>query len=388
MASADAQGWNVDQVVALLDKVPLFNGLPRDDLETIAGLVRGRSARENELLFREGDPGDKFYIVYEGAVEILKERPRGEHDRLAIRRTGEPFGEMSLLTDAPRSASARATQATQLLMVSKEDFDELLGGESLSVRLMRQLAKSLQALDVRFAAKEAGGASGADTLRQFSRVVQRGLLPRHAPEVAGYEVAGGIAQEEGGFARSLWDATRMASGETCLAVLDVKGGGVPPAYVLGVARALLREVARTEKDVGAALSRLNAGISVNMFEGLDEVVEAALFSLGEGGARLCVAGEQPGIVVRADGETQTIKSQGLALGIVPTFTYKIKEIPLAAGDTLVVFSEAEAGLLRGAADLILARRKESAEALAEHLQTAIYRSSTRDDMTFIIAKRR
>ncbi|HUH13142.1 MAG TPA: cyclic nucleotide-binding domain-containing protein, partial [Longimicrobiales bacterium] len=171
MAAAEPQGWTVEQVVPLLEKVPLFQGLQREDLERIAGLVRGRSVRENELLFREGDPGDKFYIVFKGAIEILKERPRGEHDRLAIKRAGEPFGEMSLLTDASRSASARAVEPTDLLAVAKADFDRLLGGETLTVRMMRQLAKALQSLDVRFAAKEAGGGSGADALRQFSRLV-------------------------------------------------------------------------------------------------------------------------------------------------------------------------------------------------------------------------
>ena len=120
-------GTATQQVVDVLGRVPLFQGLPRADLERIAELVNPREVQEGEFLFREGDPGDKFYIVFSGAVEILKERPLGDHERLAVKRSGEAFGEMSLLNDAPRSASVRAVEATRLLSVSRGEFDDLLG---------------------------------------------------------------------------------------------------------------------------------------------------------------------------------------------------------------------------------------------------------------------
>ena len=85
--------WTLEQVVALLERVPLFQGLPHADLEGIARLVQGRSVEAGELLFREGDAGDKFYIVFSGAIEILKERPRGENERLAVKRGGDSFGD-------------------------------------------------------------------------------------------------------------------------------------------------------------------------------------------------------------------------------------------------------------------------------------------------------
>src|SRR5438132_104073 len=107
MSTAKA-AWNTDQVVDVLQGVPLFQGLPRTDLERIARLVKGRKVEAAELIFKEGDAGDKFYIVFSGSVEIIKERARGDTERLAVKRGGEAFGEMSLLSDAPRSASVRA----------------------------------------------------------------------------------------------------------------------------------------------------------------------------------------------------------------------------------------------------------------------------------------
>ena len=53
----------LEQIVAVLEKVPLFEGLSRKDLEKIARLVRGRTVGVGELVFKEGDPGDNFFIV-------------------------------------------------------------------------------------------------------------------------------------------------------------------------------------------------------------------------------------------------------------------------------------------------------------------------------------
>src|SRR4051812_33239515 len=106
----------LEQIITVLEKVPLFEGLSHKDLEKVAKLVRGRTIKPGELLFKEGDPGDKFYIVQSGAIEIFKEKAGSEPDRLAIKRAGDAFGEMALLTDAPRSATVRAIEPSNLLV--------------------------------------------------------------------------------------------------------------------------------------------------------------------------------------------------------------------------------------------------------------------------------
>ncbi len=60
------------------------------------------------LIFRQGYPGEHAYIVRSGEVEIFKEHPDGSEERLEIMTDGQMFGELALLDDAPRSASARA----------------------------------------------------------------------------------------------------------------------------------------------------------------------------------------------------------------------------------------------------------------------------------------
>lgn len=382
----ESEQSTVDQVVEVLGRVPLFQGLPRTDLERIAGLVRPREIEPEELVFREGDPGDRFYIIFTGAVEILKERPRGDHERLAVKRSGEAFGEMSLLTDAPRSASVRAIEPTRILTVSKEDFASLLGGESIALRLMRSLAKSLRALDVRFAARETG--ADGDALRQFSLLLQRGLLPREAPTVDGFQLMGGTARGSASFGNSLWDSFGHT---TCrLAVMDVKGTELPPGHLLSIARALVREVGR-DGSFDDLLTRLSGSVFDNLFEGLDECVEVGVLEISDGQVKWSAAGDQPAVLVRGSGDVEHFKAHGPPLGILPRFDYDHTDFELASGDVLLVFSEAEPALVRGAIELVKGHADEPVAALGANLEAALGKVKDQgddgEDVSFIVVRR-
>jgi CRP-like cAMP-binding protein len=376
-----------DHVVEVLERVPLFQGLPRADLEQIAQLVRPRELGGGEFLFREGDSGDKFYVVYSGAVEILKERPLGDHERLAVRRGGDAFGEMALLNDAPRSASVRAVEATRLLSVSRADFDALLGGETLAVRLMKGLAKALRALDVRFAARESGGSG--DALRQFSRLVLRGLEPRVFPQAEGFRIAGATARDEAVGGGSLWDGFTTEDGRVLMALMDVKGKPLPPAYLIAITRAILHEVG-PEEPFERLLTRLNAATFRNLFEGLDECVEAAVIEIADGRLRWSSAGDQPGMVIRADGSTEEAPTHGPPLGILPAFEYGVATLELGQGDTFLALSEAPAGLARGAVDLVRARLEADPAEIAQLLQSALRQVQARGaetDVAFVVVRK-
>lgn len=362
--------FSVDQVVELLERVPLFQGLPRADLERIAGLVGPRAAKPGELLFRENDPGDRFYIVYSGAVEILKEKPRGEHERLAVRRAGEAFGEMALLTDAPRSASARVAEPSQLLAVSREQFETLLGGETLAVRMMRGLARALRAMDVRFAAQASLGGE-VDALGEFSRVVQKALLPRHIPDIPDYDVAGALIQRAGGAGNALWDVAQRKNGTPLLGLFDVKGAGLPPAYLLGVVRGLMRSDTQRGTPIDRFLPNLTEAVTAALFEGLDECVVGAVLELRAGDVAWSAAGEPSGLVVRSGGTVEELPSHGPPLGILPGFEYGVQTVALRSGDVLVAFSEAERGIRLGAGELVRTHRQKPAAQLAALLQVAL-----------------
>lgn len=376
-----------ERVVEVLGRVPLFRDLPRADLERIAALVTPREARAGEFLFREGDSGDRFYIVFSGAVEILKERPLGDHERLGIKRGGEAFGEMALLSDTPRSASVRAVEDTQLLSVARDEFHDLLGGESIAVRVMRGLARALRALDVRFAARESGG--GGDALRQFGQLVLHGLEPEGAPQAEGFRIAGGTARDEAEGGSCLWDGFTTEDGRTLLALMDVKGTGLPPAYLIAITRAILREVG-PEEPFETLMRRLNKATFRNLFEGLDECVEAAVMEIHDGRLRWASAGDQPAVLLRGDGSVEDAATHGPPLGILPHFDYGVQELTLEPGDTLLAFSEAPAGLVKGAVELARDRSGAEPAELAHLLQTALQKIQSRGaqtDVAFVVIRK-
>jgi CRP-like cAMP-binding protein len=96
-----------------------------------------------QYIFREGDPGNEMFIIETGAVEILRQ-VRGTTP-LALLEPGDFFGEMAVLEDQPRFASARAKSASRLLRVDRSAFATLIQDNfEIAVRIMRKLALRLR----------------------------------------------------------------------------------------------------------------------------------------------------------------------------------------------------------------------------------------------------
>ena len=99
------------------------------------------------FLFREGELGTEMFILQEGQVEILK-RVAGEDEQLALLEKGDFFGEMSLLEDLPRTASARAISDCKVIRINGATFDQMLRTKpEIAVRIMRKLSRRLRQTD-------------------------------------------------------------------------------------------------------------------------------------------------------------------------------------------------------------------------------------------------
>jgi CRP-like cAMP-binding protein len=117
---------------AALASTPLFAGLPREALEAMVEHLQLMPLGKDELLFREGDPGDALYVIVEGEVAVQAEGPpRVEMARLGA---GSFIGEVALLTDQPRSATVTATAESELLRIDRGTLARVLAshGEVLT----------------------------------------------------------------------------------------------------------------------------------------------------------------------------------------------------------------------------------------------------------------
>jgi pSer/pThr/pTyr-binding forkhead associated (FHA) protein len=97
-----------------------------------------------EYVFQQGDAGNSMFIIEDGLIEIIK-TVDSEERKLAELEQGDFFGEMSVLDDQPREASARAGSECQLLRIDKSMFDQMLRqNPEIAVRMLRKLARRLR----------------------------------------------------------------------------------------------------------------------------------------------------------------------------------------------------------------------------------------------------
>ena len=95
-----------------LRRCALFAHVDDPGLTTLAGLMRPRRFRRNEVIFHQDDIGDSLHIVVEGGVKIVLPSQEGDEAIIASLKPGDFFGELALLDGAPRSTTATALEAT------------------------------------------------------------------------------------------------------------------------------------------------------------------------------------------------------------------------------------------------------------------------------------
>ncbi|MEW6286859.1 MAG: cyclic nucleotide-binding domain-containing protein [Chloroflexota bacterium] len=135
--------------IAFLKKIHLFYGLDESELETIANQLEEVSYASGQVIFRQGDKSEYFYMIYKGGVRIVRKHERKEIP-LAVLVANDYFGEMGLLDRRKRSGTVTATSDTLLLVLSRENFESLYKRSALlrlnldvAVR-SRKLARTLQ----------------------------------------------------------------------------------------------------------------------------------------------------------------------------------------------------------------------------------------------------
>jgi CRP-like cAMP-binding protein/Zn-dependent protease len=123
------RAWRIE-AAELIDRLPAFEDLPEDVLSDLAGRVTLRSLPPGHAVFRQGDRADAFYVLRRGRLAVEDEHPEtGDIRVLRTLEPGESFGELGLLSAAPRSATIRALTDTQVFEIGKATFDRLLADD-------------------------------------------------------------------------------------------------------------------------------------------------------------------------------------------------------------------------------------------------------------------
>jgi CRP-like cAMP-binding protein len=117
---------SIMETILFLKRIPLFSNIHGDGLKRIADISVEKVVEAGDMIFGEGEIGDVLYIIKKGSVKIFKKLETGEEKTLAVLKEQQYFGEMAILDDSTRSASARANEDSIILSVDKENFREVV----------------------------------------------------------------------------------------------------------------------------------------------------------------------------------------------------------------------------------------------------------------------
>jgi len=152
-----------DRKREFLAGLPLFRGIPNRDVGILFKALYPRVYHGGEILFLEGDIGRALFILESGKVELVKRDQDGRPQTLAVLGAGDYFGEMALLEERPRLASATALEETRVYMLYQSKLEALYVDApkialAIMVHLAQILSMRLRAATERLVSTERAGA--------------------------------------------------------------------------------------------------------------------------------------------------------------------------------------------------------------------------------------
>ncbi len=113
-------------IVETLKKSEIFSSLKEEELKSIGELFEKLDFNNHETVFHEGDPSDKFYILAEGNVKIVKHSVAGKDIILEIMSPGDVFGGVAVLDNKPYPASAQAMEPSSVIRISRQNLFQIM----------------------------------------------------------------------------------------------------------------------------------------------------------------------------------------------------------------------------------------------------------------------
>ena len=114
------------EVTALLNRVAIFKDLDADELKQVADVCKQVKFVSGDYIFREGEQGNRLYLIVDGEVRISRDVPGSGEEALAVLKAGALFGEMAVFDRTERSTHAISNGGTTVLTISRPDFEMML----------------------------------------------------------------------------------------------------------------------------------------------------------------------------------------------------------------------------------------------------------------------
>ena len=338
-----------------------FKGISDAELEALCSVAQLRTYPEGQVLVREGETEHVFYIVAAGQVAITHRLGPSQERLIAVRRPGEYFGEMALIENKPRSASATAVAETTVLEITEEVFNEFLAkSPGMALSMIRHITANLRTADQAaikdLSQKNAELAKAYDELKEaqddivakermereleIAGEVQRNLLPAQFPKTPGYTYAASNspARHVGG---DFYDVLQVDNEHVGLLLADVSDKGVHAALIMAVTRTLfVAHARRSVSPAEVAMAVHNGLLEVAENDDMFVTVFYGVLNLSSGDLCYVRAGQDKPLLYRADGSPpEALDAEGRFLGMLPGLNLEERRVTVQRGDLLVAYSD-------------------------------------------------
>jgi len=130
--------------LALLRQTAIFADLDDTELGKVADICREQRYQPGETVFKEGDPGNRLFLIAQGEVRISRQIPGSGEEALAVLKTGACFGEMAVFDRSERSTDAISNGGCTLATISRSELEMLLDFEpDVAVKVLRSMVRLL-----------------------------------------------------------------------------------------------------------------------------------------------------------------------------------------------------------------------------------------------------
>ena len=135
------------EVILALKGIPIFASVHGEQLRRLSEVVHEKEIKKGELLFAQNDLGEEMYLVHSGRIGIYQEASEND-ERIHEIEPGGYFGEMAIVDELPRSATARAETDSKLLVLNKSDFQRAVQDHpDIAFEVFREFSSRLRRAD-------------------------------------------------------------------------------------------------------------------------------------------------------------------------------------------------------------------------------------------------
>ncbi len=326
-------------IIAFFQQLELTRNFSDDELQHIVEIVDMRTFEPGETILEEGQTTDGFQFLYLGKAEVWKRSSTGkDHFLIDTLSPGALFGEMSVMTGEPTSASVRAKSICTVVVIK----DPAQLPHEIQVKLLLSSANNV-IHRLQSSTEKQAKAMAAEAELQVAWNIQKGFLPGKFPDLPTVDIYGTCepAREIGG---DYFDVFQIDPQRYGIVISDVSGKGVPAAIFMSGCRTLFRTLSRDGAYPNEVLRLFNerlvyfdqsASMFITIFYGILDI-ESGRFIFASAGHNM------PFLRTVRNGEVavkQLKTTYSLVAGVMERVDYSAEVLSLEPGDSLVLYTD-------------------------------------------------